>query len=247
MGKALVAIVFIAIGMPLQRAEAGIRPGGRPPFLCATRKEAKKRAPQSAAPCGAHLRRGVCGVRRVTHFAAAQLRSDKRGESDDEACAQRRACHPANTPPQALPEGGLKTANHAGHRCARPRVRSARRLRHPGRAQRWPEGLLGHSHPFWLRRGAQGAGWRVCRRTHPLRDLTRRGCSSAARQRVASSTAHPTNEHRRLPAAKRRDADCRVAFLLGTFLWRSKEKYLARRGESRPPPSAKAQSTLQTQ
>jgi hypothetical protein len=27
--------------------------------------------------------------------------------------------------------------------------------------------------------------------------------------------------------------DTRVAFLLGTFLWRSKEKYLARRGETR--------------
>ena len=31
-------------------------------------------------------------------------------------------------------------------------------------------------------------------------------------------------EHRRLPAAQRRDADSRVAFLLLTFLWRSKEK-----------------------
>ncbi|MDP2031895.1 MAG: hypothetical protein Q8K29_00635, partial [Polaromonas sp.] len=40
-------------------------------------------------------------------------------------------------------------------------------------------------------------------------------------------------EHRRLPAAKRRDPDHRVAFLLGTFLWRDKEKCLARRGETR--------------
>ena len=32
--------------------------------------------------------------------------------------------------------------------------------------------------------GAQGAGWRVCRRTHPLRQLTRRGClNAAAKQR----------------------------------------------------------------
>jgi hypothetical protein len=31
-------------------------------------------------------------------------------------------------------------------------------------------------------------------------------------------------EHRRLPAAKRRDADSRVAFLFLRFLWRDKEK-----------------------
>ena len=30
--------------------------------------------------------------------------------------------------------------------------------------------------------GAQGAGWRVCRRTHPLRQLTRRGCLNGAPQ-----------------------------------------------------------------
>ena len=36
------------------------------------------------------------------------------------------------------------------------------------------------------------------------------------------------------PVAKRRGPRLRVAFLLGTFLWRSKEKCLARRGETRP-------------
>ncbi len=41
------------------------------------------------------------------------------------------------------------------------------------------------------------------------------------------------DEHRRLPGAKRKDPDHRVAFLLGTFLWRRKEKCLARRGETR--------------
>ncbi len=35
------------------------------------------------------------------------------------------------------------------------------------------------------------------------------------------------------PGAKRRDPEHRVAFLLGTFLWRRKEKCLARRGETR--------------
>ena len=36
-------------------------------------------------PLWMRLRRGVCGVRRRTHFAAAQLRSDNRGESVNEA------------------------------------------------------------------------------------------------------------------------------------------------------------------
>ena len=71
-----------------------------------TKSKQKKGDPAICDPCGANLRRGVCGVRRITHFAAAQLRSDKRGESDNEACARRRPCHPANAPPQAQPEGG---------------------------------------------------------------------------------------------------------------------------------------------
>ena len=72
----------------LQSAEAGIRPGGRPPFLCATRKEAPIRAPQSATPSrceGVNLRRGAYGVRRGTHCAPTALRSDNHGESVDEA------------------------------------------------------------------------------------------------------------------------------------------------------------------
>ena len=56
--------------------------------------------------------------------------------------------------------------------------------------------------PLWMRRGAQQAGWRVCRRTHALRGLTRCGCLSGARQRAASSAAHTAREHRRLPRSE---------------------------------------------
>ena len=56
--------------------------------------------------------------------------------------------------------------------------------------------------PLWMRRGAQRAGWRVCRRTHALRELTRCGCLSGARQRAASSAAHTAREHRRLPRSE---------------------------------------------
>ena len=43
-------------------------------------------------------------------------------------------------------------------------------------------------------------------------------------KRKASSTAHPVTEHRRLPAAKRRDADSRVAFFCLLFLARQEKK-----------------------
>jgi pyruvate dehydrogenase E1 component len=61
---------------------------------------------------------------------AGALRSDNHGESDHEACARRRACHPANAPPQAQPEGGgqpkaRQPNSHTGHCCARPSLRSA--------------------------------------------------------------------------------------------------------------------------
>ena len=42
-------------------------------------------------------------------------------------------------------------------------------------------------------------------------------------------------EHRRLPAAKRRDAACRVAFSLVTFSWRRKRKLLRRRAHTPAP------------
>ncbi|SCX61487.1 hypothetical protein SAMN03159363_2294 [Variovorax sp. EL159] len=64
------------------------------------------------------------------------------------------------------------------------------------------------SKPLWLRRGAE----RFADQGSPLFERSEFGRDPAKR------------EHRRLPGAKRRDADSRVAFLLPTFLWRSKEK-----------------------
>ena len=96
------------------------------------------------------------------------------------------------------------------------------------RAQRWPEWLVGYwlfgcrlPTPVWLRRGAQlqaDQGRALFERSEFARtppEVSTAGCPRSAAQG---------------------DADSRVAFLLGTFLWRSKEKYLARRGETRPPP-----------
>ena len=59
----------------------------------------------------------------------------------------------------------------------------AQRLCHPGQAQQWPVWMFwGVSIPCGCACAGVLAGWRVCRRTHPQRGLTRRGCPSAAPQ-----------------------------------------------------------------
>ena len=83
-----------------------VRPAAHLLFLRRQEKKAKEGDPQSATPAlryGANLRRCACGVRRGTRFAAAQRRSDSHGESDHEAWALRRPCHPATAPPQVCP------------------------------------------------------------------------------------------------------------------------------------------------
>ena len=198
-------------------------------FRVAERKSPKKGRPPVCDPFAVrrgNLRRGGCGVRRRTHCAASQLRSDNCGESVHEAWALRRPCHPATAPPQAQPAGGwapeYPTAEQPHGpllRSASPRGRKRHALRRRGRAQQWPVWMSDSRVPFTMRRGAQGVG------RHGRRSA-RASCSDSLRlsersaQRVASSAARPTHEHRRLPAAKRRDAACRVAFSLVTFSWR---------------------------
>ena len=129
--------------VPLLRAEAGSRPGGRGTFLCF----AKETYPKERRPCCLRPLRfaagqpGVLvrGVRRGTHFAALQLRSDNHGESVDEAGV---SCGTPATPRPARPrriQKGWGANNHSGRRCARPGGRGAQRLRVGGRAQRRPE------------------------------------------------------------------------------------------------------------
>ena len=91
--------------------EPGCAPGGAPSFLVSPRKEGKRRRPYCLRPLRcATGQPGVlgCGVRRVTHCAPAALRSDRRGESVDEArvCPAAHPRHPASCAPQAHTEGG---------------------------------------------------------------------------------------------------------------------------------------------
>ena len=179
-----------------------------------------------------------CGQPAVLSFVGVSLNSRRFA-----ALKQTRALIRQNLRSSAHPEGNPQADIHTGRRFARPTPpgRKPRAMRRLGRAQQWPVWLSGCSaaHPLLAApaagrlRGGMGAFARM------LRDLTRRGCPSAARQRVASSTAHPANAPPQVcPAGV---ADCRVAFLLGTFLWRSKEQ--VPRPPGRDPAPALSTST----
>ena len=140
-------------------------------------------APQSATPSlceGATYVGAVSGCAVELALRCAR-RSDNHGESDYEACALRCACSPRNRPAAgAAGRGGTgKHPNsHTGHCFARPSFRSAWRLRPRGGAGRsaakeWPVWMFAPQ-PLCMRRGAQWAGWHVCRRTHMLRGLVSR-------------------------------------------------------------------------
>ena len=112
-------------------------------------KVSKRKATlQSATPAGQTCGGAFAGC--VVELALrCARRSDNHGESDDEACARRRACHPANAPPQAQPEGGGQPNSPTAQQPHGPLLRSAPmgagalRRAAPGRAQRWPEGMFG--------------------------------------------------------------------------------------------------------
>ena len=143
----------------------GLAPAGEALFFASPKKSTQKKGdPQSATPAlryGANLRRCGCGVRRGTRFAAAQRRSDSHGESDHEARALRRACHPATAPPQAQPAGvgqpNIQTSTRAfaslGRVCA-ARGACAREMGPSAAMARMDVRRV----PFWMRLGRAGRG-----------------------------------------------------------------------------------------
>ena len=158
--------------MPGLRAEAGSRPGGRGTFLCfAKEKYPKERRPSVCDPCASL--RGKPAAGRLwgapwNSLCAGARRSDSHGESVHEAWALRRPCSPHNRPAAgAASRGGepniQQPNSHTGHRCARPRLRSAWRLRPRGGAERsaakqWPVWMSAPRVPFWMRLGRAGRG-----------------------------------------------------------------------------------------
>ena len=152
-------------------------------------------------------------------FATGNLRCSRQAGSAQTRCAQTargpfsaRRCAPQRIL-KGTRGGGYRTAAASQLRRVLGYARCAARpsgvAHRDGRSEVAPGpsvamarvavGLFGGPTPCGCAGGAQGVGWQVCRRTHLLRQLTRRGCPSAARQRVASSTAHPTTEHPRWP------------------------------------------------
>ena len=138
----------------LQSAKAGTRPGGRPPFLCATRKEAPIRAPQPAAPAG-HTCAGVlagCAVE-----LTARLRRSVRTTTASQWT--KRACPSAHPPPRKHPAAGAARRGVGSPLRAiaalGPEVCRRYAPHKPSRAQRWPVGMFDPRVPFRICRGAQ--------------------------------------------------------------------------------------------
>ena len=207
-----------------------------PFFRVAERKEPKKGRPHCLRPL-----RFAPGQPAVLGFGGVSL--------ELAALRQSRALIRQTLRSSAHPEGQREQDIPTGLCFARPHLAGASATRCAGQAERsdGPNGcsavrLFGCSavHPCWLRlrRGGCGVSTRVEARV--LRELTRRGCPSGARQRKASSTAHPaTGTTQVCPHAPRGGRRLGVAFSLVTFFWRSKRKLLARRATPGLRPQAR--------
>ena len=237
----------------------GLAPAGEVLLLCfAKEKYPKERRPPVCDPFAerrGNLRRGGFGVRRKTHCAPLALRSNNCGESVNEACALRRACSPRNRPAAgAASRGGtaeqpdsrtatrafasLGRAVAARSACAFWAERSA--------AKQWPEWMFSPQ-PLCMRRGAQRAGWHVCRRTHMLPGQARRSCLNVAPKARSEFCDAPCPRAPQVaPARSAGDADSGVAFSLVTFFLAKQKKVTRTPGDSRPPHSIQACCSNQT-
>ena len=242
--------------MPIPRAEAGSRPGGRGTFLCVAKetypKERRPRCPCPPRP-GARGQPAMLGpgVRRRTPCApsARELRSNSFGEPDNDARVLRHAL----TPGPALlgtVRRGWERAPYGPLLCSaawsiaalgssgrpRPTCRQRAARTDARRSCVSSSRLVPVPHPFWLRRDAQELGWAcVPKDTHDssssLPMLFERSSPEGGTQRVHRH--HPRSEHRRLPAAKRRVADSGRCFF-AYFLFAQKESRCAAGRTSRP-------------
>ena len=221
------------------RREPGLGPAADSLFFASPKKSKQKKGdPAVCDPCGANLRRGVCGVRRGTRYAlarcartttASQITKHARegAHATPQTPRRRRSQKGVGSPTAQQPNSPTATRAVAalgpdGRRRFAPR--SAR----PSAAMARRDVRL--RDPFRMRRGAQRSA--------------DQGSRLSERRRREFERDPAGREHRRLPAAKRRDAACRVAFSLVTFSWRVKRKLLRRRAHT--PAPALTQSTSST-
>ena len=137
---------------------------------------AKKRRQKKATPLSASLR-----------FASGNLRCSRPAGSRSNSlrCASLRQSRalirwPLRSSAHREGNPGNRTSTRAFAALGPQHAGAARRDRQAERSD-GPNGCLLPT-PSGCAWGAQGAGWRVCRRTHPLRQLTRRGCLNGAPQ-----------------------------------------------------------------
>ena len=168
-------------------------------FFCfAKRKSPKKRRPPVCDPCASLRGTPASGRLRGAPWnslCAAARRSDIHGESEHEARALRRACHPATAPPQAQPAGvDSRTSNSRTTIRAIPALGRACAARGACARDPGPSAAMARVDvlslvPLWMRRGAQG-----------LADQGSRVSERRAAARVERDPAKP--EHRRLPRSE---------------------------------------------
>ncbi len=218
----------------------------------------EKATPLSASPA---LRAGAtCGARgrgaSQNSLRAVALRSNNCDELVHDACV---SFGTHATPPAALlgayRGAGEPTSLRAVAALGPASRAQARRaaLRKLRRAKRWPVWLFGCwllvvrlSTPCWLRLRRGGCGVSMGASAPMPRCLARRSCLNVAAQQRSEFCGAPRNRRDAgRPAAQRRGRRLGVAFLLGTFLWRSKEQ--VPRLPGRLPASALCQGTRQHQ
>ena len=198
--------------------------------LLSRKKVTKERPPY--CPCPFAALRATCDARAGRGLAELALRAQTDASPDPPAAALLGTATRAQTSIRAIAAlGPIKDIRVAVDRSCISR----------GRAQQrpvWFPALVDAPAAGCLRGGMRAPA-------HMLRELTRRVCPNGAPQARSELCGEPRK--RPAPGLPRRGRRLRGAFLLGTFLWRSKEKYLARRGETRPPSSAQAQAQQQQQ
>ena len=143
------------------RREPGLGPAADSLFFASPKKSKQKKGdPAVCDPCGANLRRGVCGVRRGTRYALARCARTTTASQITKHAREGAHATP-QTPRRRRSQKGVGKEHpniHTGHCFARPSLRSAQRLRPGGvgRAKRWPVWMSGFGFPSGCAEGRSG-------------------------------------------------------------------------------------------
>ena len=204
----------------------GVRPAAHLPSF-ASSKEGRPRKDDPAARVPLAGGEGAACDARSWGAPRNSLRSSNSAQTSAASQITKRVGPSTPAPPphlrvSARSEGG-GDGLHSGHCFARPVVLrcarlarasapnlSAARIAHVTDPRRSCEAAAVWTPlptPAGCAEKRRGWGGCVCRRTHALRDLACRCCLSGVRRTQRVHRHHPRTEHRRLPAAKRRDAD----------------------------------------